>query len=150
MAITYASFIIGLRMYLEETTGVTAVWRYPGYVPPKERPFIAVEFVNSVPQNPTKLNELITEDIFLNIANYSNNVVESAEVQAGIDEILRYHTIPLRDASGEEVGKFNVDRVIAVNNISTGTAVEDELSSHRIYTDLVVRLDHIKKRIKND
>src|SRR5699024_10304464 len=122
MAITYASFIIGLRMYLEETTGVTTVWWYPGYVPPKERPFIAVEFVNSVPQNPTKLNELITEDVFLNIANDSNNVVESAEVQAGIDEMLGYQTIARGDSSGEGGGRVNGERDRAANKRCTGEA----------------------------
>lgn len=147
MAITYASFIIGLRIYLEEQTGVTTVWRYPGYTPPTERPFIAVEFVNSVPQNPTKLNDLITEDVFLNIANYSNDVLELDEIQAKINEVLRYHRIPLRDSSGQEIGKFGVDRIIAINNLSHGAAIEDETNTHRIYTDLAVGLNHIKKRV---
>lgn len=146
MAITYGDFIFSLRTYIEEETGITTVWRFPGYNRPKDNPFIGIEFVNSVSNSQTKLDELITEDVFINLANYASNVVELYDIQAELNEILRYHTIPLNGTDGSSKGRFNVDRIIATNQIAYGTDVQDETNQHRIYTDFAVGLHHIKKR----
>lgn len=145
--VTYANFIIGLRSYIEETTGVTTVWKYKGYTPPDELPYITVDYVNSVYNEDTKLKDLVSQTLYFNVGNYGNDVVSIADTQSKIMEILRYHSIPLMDNDGEVIGAFSVSRVTGEMDYPYGTEVEQETQSFRIFTDIAVELDHVKKRV---
>ncbi|MCU7556533.1 hypothetical protein [Macrococcus capreoli] len=142
--ITYKHFIIGLRVYLEELTGVTCVWRYPSYIPPEDEAFIGIELVNSGFTEQTKLNDLVAENIYLNIANYAKDVVSHADTQGIINEVLLYHTIPLMNEKGEILGQFSVSRINSDLTVPFGTLAEDETNNVRSYTDFVVELAHVK------
>lgn len=142
--ITYKHFIIGLRMYLEEVTGVPCVWRYPGYIIPEGDAYIGIELVNTGFTNETKLNELVTESIYLNVANYGSDVVSHADTQGIINEVLLYHTIPLCDEQGEIVGYYNVSSITSDLTVPFGTLAEDETNGVRSYTDFKVELAHVK------
>lgn len=145
--VTYANFIIGLRSYLEQVTGVTTIWKYKGYTLPDERPFITVDYVNSTYNESTKLKELVKQTIYINIGNYGADVISIAETQAKIMEVLQYHAIPLMNSEGEVIGSFSVDRVTGENDYPFGVDVEQESQSFRIFTDIAVELDHVKKRV---
>lgn len=141
--ITYGHFITGLRYYIEEITGVTTVWRYPGYkAPPK--PFLALEMTNTTFDEPTKMSELVEQTIYLNLAHYATDVISHAKMTGVINDILLHHTIPLMDSEGEIVGSFNVSRINSELNIPDGTWAEDETNTIRTYTDFSVELSHVR------
>lgn len=144
--VTYGTILSSLRAYLEEVTGVTSVWRYNGYTPPESDEYIAIRMANEVYESQTKLDELVTASIYFNLASYSPDVVTQDITQQKITEVLMYHTIPLYDYSGNQIGSFAVSRITGVNSIPYGTGVESESTHIAVYTDFVVEVDHIKKR----
>lgn len=144
--ITYGVLINSLRKYIEDTTGVTAVWRYIGYKPPSSGDYVAVEFVNSVYTSETKLKELVNERVFFNLSNIAKDVVSLDIRQGKLIEILMYHRIPLINYSGQVIGEFSVTDITAVNQIGDGTQIETETGRLRTYTDFYVDVNHIKKR----
>lgn len=142
--ITYKHFIIGLRVHLEEQLGIPCVWRYPGYIVPESEDFIGIELVNSGFTEQTKLNDLVTENIYLNIASYSKDVVRHADTNGRMTEILLYHKLPLMNEKGEILGYYSVSKINSAITIPFGTLAEDETNSIRSYTDVLVELAHIK------
>lgn len=145
--ITYGSFIIGLRQYLEDQLGITSVWRYQGYTPPESTPYIAVRYVNSAYEHTTKLNEMVTQNVYLQVACYGTDVIQLAEMHGELIKILLNHSIPLRNSSGEEIGKFSVSRITGDNEFPFESDVQEEFLHFSTYTDFAVELAHIKKRI---
>lgn len=145
--ITYGVLIASLRKYIEDTTGVTSVWRYVGYKAPVSGDYVAIEFVNSAYRSETKMKELVNERVFLNLMNVAKDMVSLDVRQGALIEILLYHKIPLINYSGETIGEFSVTDITAVNQLGDGTEIETETGRLRTYTDFYVDVDHIKKRI---
>lgn len=143
--VTYADILIGLRTYIEETTGLPTVWRYPSYQKPASRNFYAIEFVNNGYTKDTKLTELVTESVYFNVANYASDVVALADNQRKLNDIMWNHTIPLINTDGEAIGSFNVSDVIGTTTINYGTHSEEESETIRSYTDIKVELTHIRQ-----
>lgn len=142
--VTYNNFIIGLRHYLEEQTGLPAVWRYPGYIAPESKPYYVIEQITNGFSTQTKLKELVHETIFLNVGLFASDVVTHADAYAKLIETLQYHSIPLFDTKGEQIGTFSVSSIDGTTTIPDGTWSEDETNSIRTYTEFRVELDHIK------
>lgn len=142
--VTYGNFILSLRRHIEEKTGITTVWRYPNYNAPEEN-FIGLEFVNTTYNNPTKLKELINQNIYLNIALFTSDILSQIKINDVLTKILLYDRIKLFDVSGETViGYFSISRINASTNINDGNDVSNVNHLIRTYTDIVVELDHIK------
>lgn len=144
--ITYGVLINSLRKYIEDNADVTTLWRYPGFMAPSVYDYVAIQFVNNVFTSEVKGDELINERVFLNLANFASDVVSLDKRQAKINEILMYHTIPILNYDGVNIGEFNVTGLNGTRTITDGTEVESESAMIRSYTDFYVDVNHIKKR----
>lgn len=144
--ITYGVLINSLRKYIEDEIDVTSLWRYPGFTAPSDYDYVAIQFVNNVFTGETKGDELINERVFFNLANFASDVVSLDKRQAKINEILMYHTIPILNYDGVDIGEFNVTGINGTRTITDGTEIESESTKIRSYTDFYVDVNHIKKR----